>query len=203
MGLRRIAAEQPLLAALVAEALLIPLALGLALLLGQTPWAEFPRPLGTLVIAVAATVPLAAGLALFGRYGPDWFRELESLVQPAVEMLFQGRGRAIVILASLLAGFGEELLFRGVLQAWLTGSMGPWPALGLAAVVFGLMHAVSRAYFVVATVMGLYLGLLYQLSGNLLLACLVHALYDWFAIEYVLREIARDSNGRDMSERDD
>lgn len=192
MGLRRIAAERPLFAALVAEALLIPLALGLALLLGQAPWAEFHWPLGTLVFAVVATVPLVAGLTLFGRHGPDWFRELESLVRPAVEMLFRGRGRAVVIFASLLAGFGEELLFRGVLQAWLSGPTGPWPALVIAAVVFGLVHAVSRAYFLVATAMGLYLGALYLFSGNLLLACLVHALYDWFAIEYVLR--ARTEN---------
>lgn len=187
MELRRIAAERPLIAALVAEALLIPLALGLALLLGEAPWTEFHWSPGTLVLAIAATVPLIAGLTLFGTYGPAWFRELESLVRPAVEMLFRGRGRGVVILAALLAGFGEELLFRGVLQAWLTEPVGAWPALVAAAVVFGLMHAVSRAYFVVATVMGLYLGALYLFSGSLLLVCLVHALYDWFAIEYVLR----------------
>lgn len=192
MKLRRIAAEQPLVAALVAEALLIPLALGLALLLGQAPWTEFAWSPGLLVLAIAATVPLIAGLALFGTYGPGWFRELESLVQPAVEMLFRGRGRGVVILASLLAGFGEELLFRGVLQAWLTEPVGAWSALVAAAVLFGLVHAVSRAYFVVATVMGLYLGVLYLVSGSLLLVCLVHALYDWFAIEYVLRARAEN-----------
>lgn len=187
MQLRRIAAERPLAAALVAEALLIPLALGLAVILGQAPWAEFRWSAGTLLLAVAATVPLIGGLSLFGACGPVWFRELESLVRPAVEMLFRERGRAMIILAAALAGFGEELLFRGVLQASLVGPIGPWPAVVLAAVVFGLLHAVSRAYFVVATIMGLYLGALYQLTGNLLLASLVHALYDWFAIEYVLR----------------
>lgn len=197
MGLRSIAAERPLIAALIAEAMLIPLALGLALLLGQAPWVEFRWPPGTLVYGVAGTVPLVAGLALFGAYGPDWFRELESLVRPAVEALFRGRGHAVVILAAVLAGFGEELLFRGVLQASLIGPIGAWPAVVLAAVVFGLMHAVSRAYFVVATVMGLYLGALYQLTGNLMLASLVHALYDWFAIEYVLHGIGQDPDDRE------
>jgi membrane protease YdiL (CAAX protease family) len=59
-------------------------------------------------------------------------------------------------------------------------------------VVFGFMHAVSPAYFVVATVMGLYLGALYHFTGNLVLASLVHAIYDWIAIEMVLRRIDRD-----------
>lgn len=200
MGLRRIAAERPLAAALIAEAGLIPLALGLALLVGQAPWADYHWPPGTLLLAIAATVPLVVGLTWFGTHGPDWFRALESVVRPAVEMLFRGRGRAVVILAAALAGFGEELLFRGVLQAALVEPIGPWPAVFLAAVVFGLLHAVSRAYFVVATAMGLYLGALYQLTGNLVLASLVHALYDWFAIEYVLRGTDEKSDGEDANE---
>lgn len=192
MGLRRIAAANPLLVALVAEALLIPLALGLALLLAQTPWAEFRWPPGTLLWSVLATVPLVAGLALSAAVGPRWFRELDGLVRPAVEVLFRGRGHGAVVVAALLAGFGEELLFRGVLQAWLAGLAGPWSGLVLAAIVFGLLHAVSRAYFVVATVMGLYLGAIYEFTGNLMVVSLVHALYDWIAIEYVLYRIARE-----------
>ena len=185
MGLRRAAAANPLAAALIAEALLIPLALLLALLLGQTPWSEFRWPLGTLLLSLAATMPLVGGLALFAALGPRWFRELDALVRPAVEALFGGRGHFAVVVAALLAGFGEELLFRGVLQAWLSGLIGPWFGVALAAIVFGLLHAVSRAYFVVATAMGLYLGALYAFTDNLTVVSLVHALYDWVAIEYV------------------
>ncbi|MDZ7828938.1 MAG: type II CAAX endopeptidase family protein [Halofilum sp. (in: g-proteobacteria)] len=190
--LRRLARSNPLPVALVAEGLLIPLALGLAWLLGQSPWDDFHWPLGTLLLAIAFTAPLVALLGLFTALGPRWFRELENIVRPAVDALFRGQGRAAVILAALLAGFGEELLFRGVLQAWLADGLGPWLGLGLASVVFGFMHAVSPAYFVVATVMGLYLGALYHFTGNLVLASLVHAIYDWIAIEMVLRRIDRD-----------
>lgn len=192
MTLRRLARTHPLPVALFAEGMLIPLALALAWLLGQTPWEDFHWPLGTLLLSVALTAPLVGLLALFTALGPRWFRELEGVVRPAVDALFRGRGRAPVIVAALLAGFGEELLFRGVLQAWLAGGLGPWIALAIASAIFGLLHAVSAAYFAVATVMGLYLGLIYQVSGNLLLASLVHALYDWFAIAYVLRRIDRE-----------
>jgi len=190
--LRSLARSNPLPVALAAEGLLIPLALGLAWLLGQSPWDDFRWPLGTLLLAIAFTAPLIALLGLFTALGPRWFRELENIVRPAVDALFRGQGRAAVILAALLAGFGEELLFRGVLQAWLADGLGPWIGLGLASVVFGFMHAVSPAYFVVATVMGLYLGALYHFTGNLVLASLVHAIYDWIAIEMVLRRIDRD-----------
>lgn len=189
MSLRRLARDNPLPVALFAEAMLIPLALALALLLGQAPWADFHWPPGTLLLVVAYTVPLVALLGLFSTLGPDWFRGLEQLVRPAVDVLFRGRGRTPVILAALLAGFGEELLFRGVLQAWLADGLGPWIGLLLASIVFGFLHAVSPAYFVVATVMGLYLGAVYQFTDNLVLASLVHALYDWVAIEVVLRRI--------------
>lgn len=198
MGLRRIAAERPLAAALVFEALLIPLALGLALLLGLRPWADLRPSAATLPLAVAATVPLMALLAAFGAVRPDWFRDIEALVRPLIGMLFRGRGPGIVIAVitvSALAGLGEELLFRGVLQAWLGGVTGPWPAVVLGAVVFGLAHYLSRAYFVLAMCMGLYLGALYQLSGNLLLPSLVHALYDALAIAWLLRRDARESPG--------
>lgn len=189
MSLRRMARDNPLPVVLFAEAMLIPLALGLALLLGQSPWDDFHWPPGTLLLAVAFTAPLLALLGLFTLLGPDWFRGLEQLVRPMVDALFRGRGRTPVILAALLAGFGEELLFRGVLQAWLADGLGAWIGLLLASVIFGFMHAVSRAYFVVATVMGLYLGALYHFTGSLLLASLVHALYDWVAIEMLLRRV--------------
>lgn len=190
--LRHLARTNPLPVALAAEGLLIPLAFGLAWLLGQSPWEDFHWPLGTLLLAIAFTAPLVALLALFTALGPGWFRALEDIVRPAVDALFRGQGRAVVILAALLAGVGEELLFRGVLQAWLAEGLGPWIGLGVASLVFGFMHAVSPAYFVVATVMGLYLGALYHFTGNLVLASLVHAIYDWIAIEFVLRRIDRD-----------
>ncbi len=112
-----------------------------------------------------------------------------------LDLLFRGNSSQWAIIAvSLLAGFGEELLFRGVIQAGLEQLTGTATGLVLASLIFGLLHAITPAYFILATIMGLYLGLLYQLTGNLLIPCLVHALYDWAAITWYLR-------GRTMTSR--
>ncbi|MEF8833712.1 MAG: CPBP family intramembrane glutamic endopeptidase [Halofilum sp. (in: g-proteobacteria)] len=173
--------------AVVFEAALIPLALLLAVAAGLAPWGAFTVSPGLLLVAVAATLPLLALLALFARAGARWFRDVEALARPLIESVFRGRGVVAVVVVSALAGLGEELLFRGVIQAGVSQGFGAWQGLLVASVLFGLMHALSRAYFVLATLMGLYLGVLYQVTDNLLLPVLVHGLYDAIAIGYLLR----------------
>jgi membrane protease YdiL (CAAX protease family) len=50
-----------------------------------------------------------------------------------------------ILLLAVVAGVGEELLFRGVLFRVLEESFGSTAALVLSAAVFGLMHAGTRA----------------------------------------------------------
>jgi membrane protease YdiL (CAAX protease family) len=188
MSLRRLFEASPLIAALAFEGLLIPLALGLALLFGMEPWADFHASPAMLLAALAATVPPLAALALTIRLHPAWLQQIDGMLRDLVGMLFRGHGRIAVILVAALAGLGEELLFRGVIQVWLVEFGGPVPGLVLASLIFGLAHYVTNAYFVAASLMGLYLGSLFQFSGNLLVPSLVHALYDWIAIEYLLRQ---------------
>jgi membrane protease YdiL (CAAX protease family) len=96
-----------------------------------------------------------------------------------------------LLLVSLLAGVGEELLFRGVLQPALAGSLGPWWALIAASLMFGLVHFLSVSYAVFATLMGVWLGVLWIASGNLLVPIVAHAAYDFLTLVYVRRERAR------------
>ncbi|MDZ7786995.1 MAG: CPBP family intramembrane glutamic endopeptidase [Halofilum sp. (in: g-proteobacteria)] len=182
----RLPADRPFVVAVVFEAALIPLALLLAVPVGLQPWREFAASPGLLFAAVAATLPLIVALAVFARVGARWFEDVEALVRPLIESVFRGRGIVAVVVVSALAGVGEELLFRGVIQAGVSQGFGAWQGLVVASVLFGLMHALSRAYFVLATLMGLYLGALYQITDNLLLPALVHGLYDAIAIGYLL-----------------
>lgn len=192
--MHRLFATRPLIAAFAFEGMLIPLALALSPILGVAPWAAMWLSVNTVFGALALTVPLILGLALFAFTRPGWFRDIESLLQPLIDSLFRGRAFGAVVLLALVAGFGEELLFRGVVQAWLAGLLGPWPAVVLSAIAFGLAHYLSRAYFVLATGMGLYLGALYHITGNLSLLILIHALYDVIAILYLTRRA--DQSGR-------
>jgi membrane protease YdiL (CAAX protease family) len=91
------------------------------------------------------------------------------------------------VVISLLAGAGEEGVFRGILQGYLSGVMGEVPALIAAAALFGLLHFITPLYAVLATLMGLYLGWLFLATGNLVVPMIVHALYDLAALLYLVR----------------
>ncbi|MFM2353336.1 MAG: hypothetical protein RLZZ608_742 [Actinomycetota bacterium] len=81
---------------------------------------------------------------------------------------------------SVNAGIVEELLFRFALPALLVIVTGePVSAFLLAALVFGALHAYQGWAGVVATtVVGLLFTVLYVASGSIVLAMLVHALFD-------------------------
>jgi hypothetical protein len=93
-----------------------------------------------------------------------------------------------VAFISLLAGLGEEFFFRGALQTVAVGWLGPVGGVVAASVIFGAMHALNPAYFILATVMGLYLGTIYLMSGSLILVILVHALYDFGLLALIVKQ---------------
>ena len=93
----------------------------------------------------------------------------------------------VLVSLSVLAGVGEELLFRGAVQGWLLQHTGPWTAVIAASVLFGLVHYVSFTYFLMATGLGLIMGTAYLLSDSLGLVMAWHALYDMVAIFCLLR----------------
>jgi uncharacterized protein len=179
-------ARRPLTAAVLFEGGLLVLALALAYAFGLRPWDDLMPTWRLIGLVLAATAPPVVLLIAFVHAGYGWMRELEHLTHATLDVLFRERRTGSVLLVALAAGFGEEFLFRGVLQAGLIGLTGPAVAIAIASIVFGLAHALSLAYFVAATVIGVYLGALYHVTGSLLLVCLVHALYDWAGIHYYL-----------------
>lgn len=184
--------KRPLTHALLFEAMLIPLALGLGWLLNLAPWQALLFSVEIVVVGALATVPL---LVLFSRRllaRFQWAQELERTIQRLLLPFFRDAGPLAVALVAALAGLGEELLFRGVIQAGLTEWLGPTTGLLLASLAFGLAHSITPAYLVLATLMGLYMGLLYQWSDNLLLPVIVHALYDWIAIRHYQKRAEGD-----------
>ncbi|WP_019626733.1 CPBP family intramembrane glutamic endopeptidase [Thioalkalivibrio sp. ALJT] len=192
MSLHRAIARHPLLAGIAFQAALIPLALILARFAGipladQLHWSLEAATLGAL-----AVLPMLALLAVLAASGWAPYRKLEQQVRGFVRQLFHGALPGAVLLLSILAGVGEELLVRGVLQGWLETRWGPVSAILVAALVFGLAHGISRFYFFFATLVGLYLGVLYHITGNLLVVIVTHALYDWIVIHLYLRSRGPD-----------
>lgn len=93
--------------------------------------------------------------------------------------LFKDWNLLQLLLLSACAALGEEMFFRGIIQEGLMPLIGPWPALILTGVVFGMLHWINNYHFVWATFMGMFLGALYWQSANLLAPILAHGLYDF------------------------
>jgi membrane protease YdiL (CAAX protease family) len=112
-----------------------------------------------------------------------------------VPMFRDCRYTQLAILAAL-AGVGEEMLFRGVIQAaaasWIGGPYGIELGLLIAAVLFGLLHFITPTYAALAGLIGLYLGGLWLAVGNLLTPIVVHGLYDFLALAYLVKGRGND-----------
>lgn len=104
-------------------------------------------------------------------------RELRDVLRGPIRDLFEEATIIDIIGIALLAGFAEECLFRGVLQVRF--------GIVAASIVFGLAHLITPAYFVIALVMGAYLGLFFQYTGSLLAVIHLHFLYDLLALVYL------------------
>lgn len=166
------------------------LAIALALIFGLRPWAELHFGPFAWLLGLVATLPMVAVILLveWGRW--QWVLDLKTFMRRVVVPWFAGMRWWGLALVALAAGIGEELLFRGVIQAGLSGPLGPVAALIVASLLFGLVHAMSLAYFLITFLAGLYMGLLYWWTGNLLVPIIVHFLYDWAALQFYVSRYA-------------
>jgi membrane protease YdiL (CAAX protease family) len=81
------------------------------------------------------------------------------------------------IVIGVLAGFCEELLFRGAIQTPIERRLPPWAAIFLTAVLFGAFHFDLNG-LPIRTGLGMLLGWLAWRSGSIFPAMLAHGLYD-------------------------
>jgi hypothetical protein len=107
---------------------------------------------------------------------------------------------------SAVAGVAEEALFRVWLQGWFETALGPLVAWGAASILFGLVHWLTPGYLVAATVLGLWFGGLWWLTGTLWVPAVAHAVYDFVALLWLMRwrrggAADGDAGGPDVRER--
>jgi membrane protease YdiL (CAAX protease family) len=154
-------------------ALVVLTLLGLALrsISSVKPVLDFSGPallLGLLVFAgLLGSDALLHGLCLF-TFGEPYRRRYRELVD-----VFRGQSLAAMALGALMAGVGEELVFRGV-------SLQPAYLIS-AAVVFGLLHYIRRSlwpFTAWAVWQGLILALALYLTEMLAVTMTAHFLHD-------------------------
>jgi CAAX protease family protein len=169
-----------LVTAVVFEGSLAGLAAGLGWWFQIDPLARFAWDARAIAWGLAAAVPMF-GLFLMGNRFP--IGPLRAIRQFLHEMLGPSLAACRwydLLLVALVAGAGEEILFRGLLQ--------PLTGLAWSNVLFGLAHSITALYAVLAGLIGLYLGWLFDSSANLIAPIVAHGVYDFLAFLVVARE---------------
>jgi membrane protease YdiL (CAAX protease family) len=170
------------------EGALAVLAVCLGWALNRPPLATFRLNSIGLGWGIFATLPPLAllWLCIKSPWRP-FARIMQLLDETFIPFFRQCRMLELAVIA-LLAGLGEEMLFRGIVQGWVTdkvgGPYGVGIGLAVAAVIFGLLHGITFTYALLAGGIGLYFGAIWLATGNLLVPITSHALYDFLALLY-------------------
>ena len=96
-----------------------------------------------------------------------------------------------ILLISLAAGVGEEALFRGGLQTFLTDHIPAWSAILLVSLAFALVHLAGPILLAFIFGYSLLFGLAFHYSQSLSGVMAAHALFDVWALTLVQRELMR------------
>lgn len=152
-------------------------------------FATFSRADITGGVALAGAMIVLAALVLYGfpRLSEALVRaQAEGLAFLKVPLSLWG-----IVLLSLCAGIGEEALFRAGIQTLLADHIGTFPAIGVAAGLFALVHLAKPLVSALIFLIGALFGYVYATTGSLTTVALGHALYDVFALWYVQGELHR------------
>jgi membrane protease YdiL (CAAX protease family) len=176
---------------------LAPFSLFVGWLLGHMPLADFAWRWRDGLVGAAAAVPLVLGFLAIMHLPIGPLKRFQKFCDEEVTPLFAKSYWSEIALVSLSAGVGEEMLFRGVLQASFCTWFGVRWGLALSSLVFGMLHPISITYVLIAGSIGLYLGALWMWNGNLLTVMVTHAVYDFAALGYLIRIRAGDDFGEE------
>jgi hypothetical protein len=141
-------------------------------------------------VAVAASIIVIDGIVhtlagwLFGEAYHRRFRELTEV--------FRGQSYAAMVAGALMAGIGEELIFRGL-------GTSHWYLCG-AAVVFGLLHHVRRSlwpFTLWSIVEGSLFALALVLTGDLVVTMVAHFLHD--LIGFLVFKVDRNNRMKELT----
>jgi membrane protease YdiL (CAAX protease family) len=128
-----------------------------------------------LVLAASIVMPINA----LGEMNVRWL-PIPDEVERALETLTpeDAGGWILAVLGlGLLAPVGEELVFRGIVQQACRRMLSPIMAAILSGLLFAVLH--FQPWFLAGLgLMGIVLGLVYELSGSLTATILVHSAYN-------------------------
>ncbi|MCB1191924.1 MAG: CPBP family intramembrane metalloprotease [Leptospiraceae bacterium] len=165
-------------------------------------WKHLSWNTGLFFQSVLATIPMFVFFYLIFKLPLPAFTRIVAEIQEIIPLLFGKLKFFDLLFASFLAGLGEELLFRGLMQYHITGFIGQIPSLLIVSIAFGLAHLITFGYAIIATIYGLYLGLLALYFDNLLSPIIAHTFYDFIALVYYMY-FGKNSPNEKLGNRND
>jgi uncharacterized protein len=151
-------------------------------------WANVSISWSATFLALLLCIPMVAMLFFFDRSNLEPVSRFRKEIDEKITPIFANVKLPDLVLIAFFAGVGEELFFRGWLQSVLTSKYEAWLGILITSAIFGLLHSLSSTYAIYAGLTGLYLGVIYQVSGNLYIVMAIHALYDFIALVYLLEK---------------
>jgi membrane protease YdiL (CAAX protease family) len=173
------------MAVLVEGGLAVIAILADTLLFGFNHWQYIQYDSNTLWQIIGGLLPLIAGYFVLQALP---FAPLQRVDQLVRELFLQHMNHLqlwqLAVIA-ILAGIGEELFFRGLLQLGCSAILPVWIAILVVSLVFALAHAATQTYFWLTFFVAIYFSCLFLLTGNLVVPIAIHALYDFAVFLYI------------------
>jgi uncharacterized protein len=178
------------------EAALTVVAVALGWLSGINPFATLHYSETAILYGILGTIPLFLLFLLLEQIGTESVVAIRRFLLETLGPALHRYHWADLFILAAIAGISEEILFRGVIQPWMESSWGITAGLVGSNIVFGLVHAVTPLYAVLATLVGIYLGLALDYGGerNLLTPIMIHGLYDFLAFLALMRSYRASLN---------
>ncbi len=135
------------------------------------------------LMAVTALAPTSLLAQLSTRLHPptpSWTAFMnESMPEgtPAIILAF-----FTVVIAAPLA---EELIFRGLLQRLFARAWGPWPAIIVSALIFGIIHGEPWYLFGLIGI-GVVLAVVYEATGSVLACWITHMVHNGISLAMMI-----------------
>lgn len=144
---------------------------------GWRAWVRDGLAAGPVYLAVLPWVALGVGISMAVGSWLGWEVKPQLAVRLFMEMRSGWQLAGLLVLACVVAPVAEEMVFRGLLYPALKSHLGRGPALGVSAVLFGAMHG-EWAYFLSLSLLGGVLAWVYDQSGRLGRAVVLHVLFN-------------------------
>ncbi len=178
------------------EAFFIVVAVVLGWMTDINPFANLYFSEMAVFYGLVGTFPLILLFLMTERLPFESFKVIKKILLETLGASLQKYHWTDLLVLAAITGISEEILFRGVLQPWLEQSLGMGMGLMVSSLVFGLLHAITPLYGLLATLISYYIGLSLDVGEvrNLFTPILIHTFYDFFAFMVLLHSLSKKTD---------